>query len=45
MRRVVTFGEIVLRLAPQGFLRFLQEDNFNVIYGGGESNVGVSLAN
>jgi 2-dehydro-3-deoxygluconokinase len=44
MRRVVTFGEIMLRLAPQGFLRFSQADNFDVIYGGRESNVAVSLA-
>ena len=45
MARVVTFGEIMLRLAPQGFLRFSQSNNFDVIYGGGESNVAVSLAN
>ena len=45
MSRVVTFGEIMLRLAPQGFLRFSQADNFDVVYGGGESNVAVSLAN
>jgi 2-dehydro-3-deoxygluconokinase len=45
MSKVVTFGEIMLRLAPQGFLRFSQANNFDVIYGGGESNVAVSLAN
>ncbi len=45
MKKVVTFGEIMLRLAPQGFLRFSQANNFDVIYGGGESNVAVSLAN
>jgi len=45
MKRVVTFGEIMLRLAPQGFLRFSQANNFDVVYGGGESNVAVSLAN
>ena len=45
MGRVVTFGEIMLRLAPQGFLRFSQANNFDVVYGGGESNVAVSLAN
>ena len=44
-KRVVTFGEIMLRLAPQGFLRFSQADNFDVVYGGGDSNVAVSLAN
>ena len=45
MQKVVTFGEIMLRLAPPGFLRFSQTTNFDVIYGGGESNVAVSLAN
>ena len=45
MKKVVTFGEIMLRLAPQGFLRFSQVNNFDAIYGGGESNVAVSLAN
>ena len=45
MGKVVTFGEIMLRLAPQGFLRFSQANNFDAVYGGGESNVAVSLAN
>ncbi|WP_422106269.1 PfkB family carbohydrate kinase [Winogradskyella sp.] len=45
MKNVVTFGEIMLRLAPPGFLRFSQTNTFDVIYGGGESNVAVSLAN
>ncbi|MEX1382700.1 PfkB family carbohydrate kinase [Lutibacter sp.] len=45
MKKVVTFGEIMLRLTPQGFLRFSQANNFDAIYGGGESNVAVSLAN
>ncbi len=45
MSRVVTFGEIMLRLAPEGFLRFSQANSFEVVYGGGESNVAVSLAN
>jgi 2-dehydro-3-deoxygluconokinase len=45
MAKVVTFGEIMLRLAPHGFLRFSQSTSFDVIYGGGESNVAVSLAN
>lgn len=44
-KKVVTFGEIMLRLAPQGFLRFSQANSFDVVYGGGESNVAVSLAN
>lgn len=45
MSKVVTFGEIMLRLSPQGFLRFSQANSFDVVYGGGESNVAVSLAN
>lgn len=44
-KKVVTFGEIMLRLTPPGFRRFSQADSFEVIYGGGESNVAVSLAN
>lgn len=45
MKRVVTFGEVMMRLAPPGYLRFTQARSFDVIYGGGESNVAVSLAN
>lgn len=44
-KKIVTFGEIMLRLAPPGFLRFSQTNSFDAIYGGGESNVAVSLAN
>jgi 2-dehydro-3-deoxygluconokinase len=44
-KKVVTFGEIMMRLAPPGFLRFTQARSFDVIYGGGEANVAVSLAN
>ncbi len=43
--KVVTFGEIMLRLAPPEHLRFSQASHFDIIYGGGESNVAVSLAN
>jgi len=43
--KVVTFGEIMLRLAPEGYLRFLQEPKFQATFGGGEANVSVSLAN
>ncbi len=42
---VVCFGEIMLRLAPEGYLRFSQAQSFGVVYGGGEANVSVSLAN
>ena len=43
--KAVTFGEIMLRLAPEGYLRFVQADHFGAVYGGGEANVAVSLAN
>jgi 2-dehydro-3-deoxygluconokinase len=43
-RRVVTFGEIMLRLSPPGFERFLQTPQFVATFGGGEANVAVSLA-
>lgn len=43
--KVVTFGEIMLRLSTSGFSRFVQAQNFDVTYGGGEANVAVSLAN
>lgn len=45
MKKVVTFGEIMMRLSPPGYARFGQARSFDVIYGGGESNVAVSLAN
>ena len=41
---VVTFGEIMLRLAPPGFERFLQSPEFVATFGGGEANVAVALA-
>ena len=44
-QKVVTFGEIMLRLAPEGYYRFVQADTFGATYGGGEANVAVSLAN
>lgn len=45
MKRIITFGEIMLRLAPEGYYRFLQADTFGATFGGGEANVAVSLAN
>jgi 2-dehydro-3-deoxygluconokinase len=45
MSKFITFGEIMLRLSPPGALRFGQTRTFDVVYGGGESNVAVSLAN
>ncbi len=44
-KKVVTFGEIMLRLAPEGYYRFVQAETFGATYGGGEANVAVSLAN
>ena len=45
MAKIVTMGEIMLRLSPEGNYRFVQADKFNIIPGGGEANVGISLAN
>lgn len=45
MAKVVTMGEIMLRLSTPGYQRFIQADEFDVCYGGGEANVAVSLAN
>lgn len=45
MKRVVTFGELMLRLAPNGYYRFFQNDQMQATFGGGEANVAVSLAN
>ncbi len=43
--KVISFGEIMLRLSTNGFTRFVQSQNFDATYGGGEANVAVSLAN
>ena len=45
MKKIVTFGEIMLRLATPGYLRFSQAKEFTATFGGGEANVAVSLAN
>lgn len=45
MSKVITFGEIMLRLAPEGYTRFVQAEAFGATYGGGEANVAVSLSN
>ena len=45
MKRIVTFGEIMMRLNPEGYLRFVQANAFEASYAGGEANVAVSLAN
>ncbi len=44
-KKVITFGEIMLRLAPNGYYRFFQNDQMQATFGGGEANVAVSLAN
>lgn len=44
MAKVITMGEIMLRLSTPSHERFIQADNFDVNYGGGEANVAVSLA-
>ena len=45
MARIITFGEIMLRLNPEGYLRLIQSPKFEASYAGGEANVAVSLAN
>lgn len=45
IKKVVTFGEIMLRLSTPGFVRFTQSNSFNVTYAGAEANVAVSVAN
>ncbi len=45
MSEIVTFGEIMMRLNPEGYLRLKQASKFEVSYAGGEANVAVSLAN
>ena len=43
--KVVTFGEVMLRLAPENYLRFVQSEKYEATFGGAEANVAVSLAN
>ena len=45
MAKIVTMGEIMLRLSPEANKRFVQVDKFDIIWGGGEANVAVSCAN
>ncbi len=44
-KKIVTFGELMLRLSPEGYERFVQAEKYGAAYGGGEANVAVSLAN
>ncbi len=43
--KIVTFGELMLRLEPAGYYRFVQVDTMTSTFGGAEANVAVSLAN
>ena len=43
--KVVTFGELMIRLQPYNYERFVQADHLEFTFGGGEANVAVSLAN
>nr|MBO4518014.1 sugar kinase [Clostridia bacterium] len=45
MSRVITFGELMLRLAPENYLRFVQSEKYEATFGGAEANVAVSLSN
>lgn len=45
MKKAVTFGEIMLRLSPEGRKRFVQADRFDAVYGGSEANVAIALGN
>lgn len=45
MSKVITFGELMLRLAPENYLRFVQSEKYQATFGGAEANVAVSLAN
>ena len=44
MKKVVTLGEIMLRLSTPGYERFVQANSFDAVYGGGEANVCASIA-
>lgn len=45
MKKVVTMGELLLRLSPPGYERFMKTETFEIVYGGAEANVAISLAN
>ncbi len=45
MNKIITFGEVMMRLSAPGFARFTQAEQFNVLYAGSEANVGISLRN
>ncbi|OBQ55907.1 sugar kinase [Tamlana sp. s12] len=43
-KKLVTFGEVMMRLSPPGYLKFSQANSFELVYGGGEANVAISCA-
>ncbi|WP_422105500.1 sugar kinase [Winogradskyella sp.] len=43
-KKVITFGEVMMRLSPPGYEKFSQASSFDLVYGGGEANVGISCA-
>lgn len=45
MAKIITFGELLLRLTPEGYYRFFQSESMRASFGGGEANVAISLAN
>ncbi len=45
MKKIITFGEVMLRLAPENYMRFVQSETYEATFGGAEANVAVSLSN
>ncbi len=43
-KKVITFGEVMMRLSPPGYAKFSAATSFDLVYGGGEANVAISLA-
>ena len=43
-KKVITFGEVMMRLSPPGYSKFAQATSLELVYGGGEANVGISCA-
>ena len=43
-KKLVTFGEVMMRLSPPGYMKFSQANSFELVYGGGEANVAISCA-
>ena len=43
-KKVITFGEVMMRLSPPGYMMFSQATSFDLVYGGGEANVAISCA-